>query len=69
MAKNWLQDSVGFSSIIILLVYLTYSNSLEGSFVWDDRAAIVSFVDKFLLYFYNGYHLGIFFICVVIDRQ
>jgi hypothetical protein len=37
-----MEEREGAHNLIPLLALLLYSNALQGAFVWDDRAAIVS---------------------------
>lgn len=35
---------IAYCILLFSISYFIYENSLQGSFIWDDRAAIVSFV-------------------------
>jgi len=41
MAEMQIND-VFFLAAIVLLVSLLYCNAIHGQFIWDDRAAVVS---------------------------
>jgi hypothetical protein len=44
--QRLIAEEVVFTVLVIFAVSVLYANSLQGTFIWDDRAAVVSFLSS-----------------------